>query len=196
MTRLAVLFAQAAPEAVWRPIGMPLSLEGAGGVVVETEADEARSPASHSVIGRTHKNAEMFCLIDVAYACRVHDLHRCLDFACDAGTGPRGSDPRPRPRNRDEDPAPAPVARRQLRAALGRLCQDLRVTAGFDRAALDQPALALTPTLSRPSIVTGPRFGSARNTKRRWRFRLGGSVASALPLRRQVERLWRLPVCP
>ena len=70
-------------------IGAHLSLDGVGGVIVETEAYELSDPASHSFGGPRGRNLIMFGPVGRAYVYRIYGLHLCLNIVC--GTEPGGA---------------------------------------------------------------------------------------------------------
>jgi DNA-3-methyladenine glycosylase len=156
-------------------IGALLTVDGIGGIVVETEAYEPDDPASHSFRGPTPRNAAMFGPAGHAYVYRSYGIHWCLNVVCLPGSAVliRALEP--------VSGVDTMVARRGVAApdALcsgpGRLCQALAVGAAFDGLPLDQEPFAMSlPASSRP-IVIGPRIGITKAMDRPWRFGLAGS---------------------
>ena len=164
-------------------IGATLLVDGAGGIIVETEAYSPDDPASHSFGGPTTRNASMFAGPGLAYVYRSYGIHWCLNF-----TGRRGSAVLIR--------ALAPTARlermaerrgvaeaRLLCSGPGRLCQALGVTREHDGLRLDAPPFAVTPAPEAPALVVGPRIGITKAADQPWRFGLRGSAYLSRPFR-------------
>ena len=163
-------------------IGVTLLVDGAGGVIVETEAYDMRDPASHSYPGPTARNAVMFGPPGHVYVYRSYGIHWCLNFVCrEAGHGAavliRALEPThgiaQMQARRGMD------ALRLLCAGPGRLCQALAVTRAHNGAPLDAPPFALVaPRQAVPdaAIACGPRIGISRAVERPWRFGLKDSV--------------------
>jgi len=163
-------------------IGATLLVDGAGGVIVETEAYDMSDPASHSYPGPTARNAVMFGPPGHIYVYRSYGIHWCLNFVCrEAGHGAavliRALEPThgiaQMQARRGMD------ALRLLCAGPGRLCQALAVTRAHNGAPLDAPPLALVaPRQAVPdaAIACGPRIGISRAVERPWRFGLKDSV--------------------
>jgi DNA-3-methyladenine glycosylase len=165
-----------------RLIGVTLLVEGAGGVIVETEAYDADDPASHCYGGLTARNAAMFGPPGHAYIYRSYGIHWCLNFVCrEAGHGAgvliRALQPT------------QGVARMQARRGMdevrllcagpGRLSQAMAVTRAYDGAPLDAPPFTLIAprsTLPDAAIACGPRIGISRAVERPWRFGLKDSA--------------------
>jgi DNA-3-methyladenine glycosylase len=159
-------------------IGCTLTVDGVGGVIVETEAYHQREPAAHSFGGRTERNAVMFGPPGVAYVYRSYGIHWCLNFVCAReGTASavliRALEP-----NSGIDKMRRRRGVHELRALCsgpGKLCQALAVTRAHNGLALNAPPFTIAPRKWRPAIAAGPRIGITKATDLHWRFGLKGS---------------------
>ncbi len=167
-------------------IGCELSVDGAGGVIVETEAYEAGDPASHSFAGPTARNRAMFGPGGHAYVYRIYGVHWCLNVVGGIAPGAavllRSLEPTSgldlmATRRLTEDP-------RKLCAGPGRLCKALGVGPAHDSLPLHAPPFALLPRAIEPSIIVGPRIGITKAAERPWRFGLAGSSFLSRPFPR------------
>ena len=158
-------------------IGWTLTVDGVGGVIVETEAYHAADPASHSFAGPTQRNRAMWGPPGHAYVYRVYGMHWCLNIVGGAEPGAavliRALEPTHgidimRARRGMED-----IAR--LCSGPGKLAQALAITAALDGAALDTAPFALIPRVAEPPLVTGARIGIAKAADQPWRVGLAGS---------------------
>ncbi|QBX38958.1 DNA-3-methyladenine glycosylase [Brevundimonas sp. S30B] len=167
-------------------IGAELLVGGVGGRIVETEAYDARDPASHSFRGPTARNAPMFGPPGRAYVYRIYGLHWCFNIVCDAA----------RPGSAVLIRALAPTRglevmqdrRRMPRvgglcSGPGKLCQALAIDGRLNGA----PVTAAPFTLVRPArpvaAVQGPRVGITAGAETPWRFVEAGSPFLSRPLR-------------
>ena len=175
--RQAALFRSPPLEAAKALIGWTLTLDGVGGMIVETEAYHHEDPASHSFTGPTPRNAAMFGEVGRAYVYRSYGIHWCLNLVCGPTPGSavliRALQPTHgleimRARRGVED---AP----QLCSGPGKLCQALGVTREHDGLPMDHAPFALIPNDDEPAIVAGPRIGITRAAELPWRFGLVGS---------------------
>lgn len=178
------LFALDAPAAARALIGAVLTVDGVGGIIVETEAYDAGDPASHSFRGPTPRNAPMFGPPGRAYVYRSYGVHWCLNLVC----GPPGS----AVLIRALEPT-AGVEAMQARRGLadpralcsgpGKLCQALAVTIAHNGAAMDAPPFLLRPPARSPRLLAGPRIGVSKGAETPWRFGLAGSPFLSRPFR-------------
>ena len=156
-------------------IGARLHRDGAGGIIVETEAYGADDPASHAFRGPTARNAAMFGPPGTAYVYRSYGLHWCLNVVCRRGEAVllRALEP--------TQGLAAMAARRglddqrRLCAGPGRLAQALGIDGGQDGAPFGPGGIATVEPAPGAEVTTGPRIGISRATDLPWRFGLAGS---------------------
>ena len=155
-----------------RLIGARLTVRGAGGTIIETEAYAPDDPASHSHRGPTPRNASMFGPAGHAYVYRSYGIHLCLNVVARPGEAVliRALDP---------TTGIQAMATRRNSAMLcngpGRLTQALGITPQDDGAPFDGDALAITLAEVMPEMVAGPRIGISKAVDTPWRFGLAGS---------------------
>lgn len=158
-------------------------MDGAGGLIVETEAYARDDPASHTFHGPTPRNAAMFGPPGHAYVYRSYGLHWCLNLTCGGGSAvllralePTRDLPALQGRRGSQPP-------RDLCRGPGRLCQALGVTGALDSAPLAAPPFALLPAAAPPVVAVGPRIGISQAVEWPWRFVVAGSrwVSRGMP---------------
>jgi len=185
MSLEAGFFARDAVTVARALIGVQLSLDGVGGIVVETEAYDREDPASHAFGGRTSRNAVMFGPSGRAYVYRSYGLHWCLNVVCEGQ--PKGAvliralEPtqglgRMAERRGTQD---APL----LCSGPGKLCQALAVTHAHNGLDLDRPPFALAPAERPYVIAVGPRIGLSKAVDTPWRFGAAGSRFLSRPFK-------------
>jgi len=191
VTDIGDLFGHPAPDVARGLIGMILSVDGVGGIVVETEAYDQQDPASHAFRGRTPRNAAMFGAVGRAYVYRSYGIHWCLNTVC--GIEPSGSAVLIRALQPVSGIALMQARRgvtdlRQLCSGPGRLCQALGITGAFDGLPLDKPPFALRRGEAPTQVVSGVRIGLTRGVETPWRFGLAGSpfLSRVFPAARAV----------
>jgi DNA-3-methyladenine glycosylase len=194
----AAFFLRPAPLVARDLIGAGLTVDGVGGVIVETEAYEPDDPASHSFRGPTPRNGAMFQAGGVAYVYRSYGMHWCLNVV----TGPSGHGAAVLIRALEPTVGvDAMIARRGLAAPRllasgpGRLCQALGLDIRHDGLSLLASPFRLEPAAAPAPVVTGPRIGITKGVETPWRFRHAASpfvsgsradmtgVAKAVPAR-------------
>lgn len=167
-------------------IGVTLLVDGAGGLIVETEAYDREDPASHSFAGPTARNASMFGPPGHAYVYRSYGMHWCLNFVCrEAGHGAgvliralEPSEGMERMAQRRGVALP-----RLLCSGPGRLAQALGIDASHNGLPLDAPPFHLLPRPRRSiDVAQGPRIGISKAMDVPWRFVLRGSPFLSKPL--------------
>jgi DNA-3-methyladenine glycosylase len=174
--RLDSGFFSRASDAVARDlIGATLLYDGAGGVIVETEAYHPADAASHSFRGPTVRNAAMFSVPGTAYVYRIYGMHWCLNFVCTPGSAVliRAFEPTTGlDRMTDRRGGLAP---RLLASGPGRLCAALGVTRQDDGKSLFAPPFSLIANDTMREVVVGPRIGITKAIDEPLRFGLAGS---------------------
>ncbi len=186
--RLEVEFFDRSVHAVARDlIGCSLSVDGVGGVIVETESYERDDPACHAHVGLTERTAPLFGPPGRAYVYRSYGIHACLNFVCEPegdaaavlirALEPRwGIDRMGERRGRDR--------RRDLCSGPGKLAQALGIGLELNRApAIDGPFDLRGPDPEKPraSIEAGPRVGISRGVELPWRFCAADSTYLSRP---------------
>jgi DNA-3-methyladenine glycosylase len=165
------------PEAVARDlIGATLLYDGAGGVIVETEAYHPADPASHSFSGRTLRNAAMFGEPGTVYVYRIYGMHWCLNFVCLPGSAVliRAIEPVEGLDRMSERRGLLPP--RLLTTGPGRLCAALGISRDDDGRSLFEPPFAIALNSQVRNVLVGPRIGITKAVEEPLRFGLEGSL--------------------
>ena len=160
-------------------IGSLLTLNGVGGIIVETEAYDESEPASHAFAGPTRRNAALFGPSGRAYVYLSYGIHYCLNIVCrepghGAGVLIRALEP---------TRGIALMMRRRRTANLrllcsgpGRLGQALGVDPTLNGHRVDVTPFAIVAAKAAPRTVQGPRVGISKAIDRAWRFGLKDSA--------------------
>jgi DNA-3-methyladenine glycosylase len=184
-------FMQDSPIVARALIGMTLTIDGVGGVIVETEAYDREEPASHSFRGPTARNAPLFGPPGCAYVYLSYGLHWCLNIVCrEVGHGagvliralePTAGIPQMIERRGQRD-------LRLLCSGPGRLGQALAVTRKLDGRRIDLPPFRLSAAATVAPIVCGPRIGISKAVDHPWRFGFAGSRYVSRPFREEAGK--------
>ncbi len=181
-------FARPVAEVAPDLVGCVLTVDGVGGVIVETERYQEDDPASHSFRGPRGRARVMFGPPGHLYVYRSYGLHWCANLVCEPeGRGaavliralaPLHGIPTMRARRRG-------IADRLLCAGPGRLAEALAIDRHLDGVDALRPdgRVALSAGVRPGRIVVGPRIGISIATDRPWRFGLEGSPYLSRPFR-------------
>jgi DNA-3-methyladenine glycosylase len=181
-------FARPVAEVAPDLVGCVITVDGVGGMIVETERYQQDDPASHSFRGPRGRARVMFGPPGHLYVYRSYGLHWCANLVCEPeGRGaavliralaPLHGFPTMRARRRG-------AADRLLCAGPGRLCEALAIDRHLDGADALAPGghVVLTGRAGPVEVVSGPRIGISVAAERAWRFGLAGSPYLSKPFR-------------
>jgi DNA-3-methyladenine glycosylase len=179
-------FARPVAEVAPGLIGCVLTVDGVGGVIVETERYQDDDPASHSFRGPRGRARVMFGPPGYLYVYRSYGLHWCVNLVCEPeGSGaavliralaPLHGIPTMRARRRG-------IADRLLCAGPGRLTEALAIDRHLDGADAmrSDGHVSLSDRPGPVEVVCGPRIGISVSTEMPWRFGLAGSPYISKP---------------
>ena len=185
-------FARSVHEVARELVGCELLVDGAGGVIVETESYERDDPACHAYVGLTERTATLFGPPGRAYVYLSYGIHSMLNTVCE----PEGSAAAVLIRALEPTRGIELMRTRRGRQAATELCSGpgkLTVALGIgldlNGAALDRPPFEIHPRADRwrdVEVATGPRIGITKAIELPWRFGAAGSPFLSRPLPRAV----------
>jgi DNA-3-methyladenine glycosylase len=168
-------FARNALDVAQALIGVELTLNEAGGIIVETEAYLDDDPASHSFGGPRTRNLHMWSKPGTAYVYKIYGIHFCLNAVCLPGSAVliRALEP--------TRGVPTMQAKRGLQdmrflcAGPGRLAQALGIDDEHNGSDMHRAPFRLSPPSQAAEIAIGTRIGITRAAHQPWRFGLRNS---------------------
>lgn len=174
------------PEVARRLMGATLLVDGAGGIIVETEPYDREDPVSHTYPGPTQRDAALLDPPALAYVYRSHDIHWCLNIVCrEEGHGEGVL-------IRAIEPIAGLAVMRQRRGQ-----DDVRLLCAGPvgcRSGVGHRARTQRPVDCRPRVVSGPRIGISKAMEQPWCLGLEGSrffqLAVSLETLRFRPRPW------
>jgi DNA-3-methyladenine glycosylase len=159
-------------------IGCSLTVDGMGGVIVETEAYNADDPACHAYRGPTERNAPLYERPGHAYVYLNYGIHSLLNAVAE----PEGEPAAVLIRALEPGWGIEKMIRRrgverldQLCSGPGKLTQALGVGLHHNRAPLDREPFELGPAAGPLEVIAGPRIGISVGTDLPWRYCAAGS---------------------
>jgi DNA-3-methyladenine glycosylase len=157
-------------------IGLELTVDGVGGLIVETEAYLPDDPASHSFRGPTARNATMFEGPASSYVYLIYGRHWCLNAVCLPGSAVliRALEPTAGVEIMKARRGTAEIGK--LCSGPGRLAEALCITRAQEGLSLLAPPFCLRAGAMAPKLVIGPRIGITRAADVPWRFGAAGSA--------------------
>jgi DNA-3-methyladenine glycosylase len=171
-------------------IGCRLFYEGVGGIIVETESYERDDPACHAYVGLTDRTEVLFGPPGHAYVYLSYGIHSLLNAVAEpegdaAAVLIRALEPTDGIESMRARRGPRPD--RDLCSGPGKLTEALGIDLSENRADLARdPFLLLLPDENwQGEIVTGPRIGITKATKRPWRFCAADNPHISKPIRAQ-----------
>lgn len=181
-------FARPVAEVAPGLVGCVMTVDGVGGVIVETERYQEDDPASHSFRGPRGRARVMFGPPGHLYVYRSYGLHWCVNLVCEEeGRGsavliralaPLHGVATMRGRRRG-------ATDRLLCAGPGRLTEALAIDRHLDGADALRPdgRVVLIGRSGPAQVLAGPRIGISVATERPWRYVLAGSPFLSRPMR-------------
>jgi DNA-3-methyladenine glycosylase len=163
-------------------------VNGAAGVIVETEAYDAGDPACHAYVGRTTRNEVLFGPPGRAYVYLSYGIHSLLNAVAQpegqaAAVLIRALEPTEGIQLMRERRGVEEVS--QLCSGPGKLTQALGVGLGLNGADLTADPFEVLPPAEdwdRIEVVTSTRIGITKAAERPWRYCVAGN--------RFVSRPW------
>jgi DNA-3-methyladenine glycosylase len=159
-------------------VGATVLVDGAGGIIVETEAYDQEDPASHTHPGPTARNRVMFGPPGCAYVYRSYGIHWCLNFVC----GPAGHGAGVLIRALEPTQGLEVMRERRglqearlLCSGPGRVGQALGITLRHSGMRLDRAPFEIAAATGPVDLQVGPRIGISKAVDVPWRFGLAGS---------------------
>jgi DNA-3-methyladenine glycosylase len=150
-------------------IGFLFTVNGVGGVIVETEAYRSDDAASHSFRGKTVRNSAMFGLAGHAYVYRSYGLHWCFNIVCGNASAVllRAIEPKHGINTMMQRRKTTDIA--LLCSGPGRLSQALAIDASLNGLNVLTAPFDITRG-AKAEIVIGERVGISRAKDYPWRF--------------------------
>ncbi len=171
-------------------IGCTLSVNGAGGVIVEAEAYGQQDPASHSYRGETPRCRAMFGPPGTIYVYRLYGLHWCLNLVTEqAGVGAAVLIRAIQPTEGLGDMRArrgAPRDDRLLCGGPGRLTQALGIDGAIDGLTLAEAEMTIGRRQTVVDVARVPRIGISQATDLPWRMVARGSRYVSRPIPRSI----------